>query len=417
MLAVEGLVFVTSLVATTSLGWCVRRASQYVLGSSDQPDDDDDDVESGVESGVPPRIRLMVSADLVGDEGTACTDDGFEEVDLDTAGLYNVADLRRTVAASFCEGQGGAAERAVVRRMVVQCVDEERDALVALPGSTSLRQLRQVAELIVTLRSGGAGDVGGSIETPAAGLLAQRKAQLLHRLNSSRPGRPEAKVGDVERPNGGGEGSSLVGSRIGAIEGGKISLDGLPSKLRNSIRSSRERGGEAELRREFDARNARRRADAQPPPLAPPAEGRRRDAPARAEPEAADDGSDEIDEADELEISRLAREALQTTGGARTPAVLPPPPPPPPAPPTKAGGSSTRGSFLDSPEFAAKLERRRSELEASEREQQPQQRAGEAHAQLPELVAGGVGEGGASDGGPSYMEQLAQQLSARHPFP
>ena len=71
-------------------------------------------------------IRVQVVLDDDAAEG-----DGVEEFDLALAGLRTVADVRGAMAAMYADD--GAAERALARRMVVQCLDDERGLLVALP--------------------------------------------------------------------------------------------------------------------------------------------------------------------------------------------------------------------------------------------------------------------------------------------
>ena len=72
--------------------------------------------------------------------------------------------------------------------------------------------------------------------------------------------------------------------------------------------------------------------------------------------------------------------------------------PPPP------GGPSRSGSFLDSPEFAEKLERRKRLAEKPPSPRHPPTSGSMGH--------GGLGSG-VDDGGLSYLEMLAERIAAR----
>lgn len=154
---------------------------------------------------------------------------GSEEMELDTAGLLSVGDIRATVAACYAEDEAGAAELA--RQMVVRCVDEERGLLISLPGRTPLSQLAGVHELVVQFtlaaererQRDGASEV--SVRSIGSETFAQRKAALMGSTGNSR-------AGGLSRP----------------------SLSSLPRALRGAIGAAREnaRGPSTELARRLE---------------------------------------------------------------------------------------------------------------------------------------------------------------------
>lgn len=84
------------------------------------------------------RVRVQLSAT------------GSDELELDTAGMRTVGEVRATVAACYAAGEETANELAQL--MVVRCLDEERGLLVSLPGRTPLESLGGPRELIVQVR-------------------------------------------------------------------------------------------------------------------------------------------------------------------------------------------------------------------------------------------------------------------------
>ena len=73
------------------------------------------------EGGSSSVVRILVQLAAGGPE---------EEMELDTAGLKTVGEVRATVAACYAEDEEAAAELA--RKMVVRCVDEERGKRISI---------------------------------------------------------------------------------------------------------------------------------------------------------------------------------------------------------------------------------------------------------------------------------------------
>ena len=109
-------------------------------------DDDDDDGDDDDLQAASIRVQLVLDDD-------AAEGDGVEEfAPLGSQRAVAVADVKGAMAAMYADD--GAAERALARRMVVQCLGDERGLLVALPGRTPVAQLRGADHLLVSLRGG-----------------------------------------------------------------------------------------------------------------------------------------------------------------------------------------------------------------------------------------------------------------------
>ena len=378
-----------------------------VWADDDDDDGDDDDMQAA-------SIRVQVVLDDDAAEG-----DGVEEFDLELAGLRTVADVKGAMAAMYADD--GAAERALARRMVVQCLDDERGLLVALPGRTPVAQLRGADHLLVSLRGGGApgrafgGGGGGDEEAPSAisKSLAQRKAALLSRTEY-RKERGE-RGGVVVRACDGG-GAEYRGGSDGGGSGGGGGGARLPRRVQDAIRTNKEaarqRAGPA-AGTELERKMAARRELAEGLCGSGGGGGRSRPPPPPSRRQAADDGA-------AVDTAPLRKPGEATAVGflkgaplppARAPHIPPPPPPPPPAaaaaPPTLKKGAASGGggggggdSFLGSPEFLQKLERRKTLVEESA---------------ATEVMADNRSGASGSDAGAamSYLEELAARIAAK----
>ena len=376
-LSITGCIFVLSRL------WCYRlcpHAAAKAWEAAAEEDDNDD--------GRPQRsVRLQVSSAIGGD---ALDDGEYEDMIVDVArGVRTVGDILRALTASYAHPKPDH------RELRARCLDEERDELVSLTSYTPLSALANVDELIVTLRHHASRPGARSSGAPRTGLLAERKAQLQHVANGrDGPRRPPPALGSAE----GGASAGLP--PLPSKPPSATTLGSLPRHLKSSIVGNR-------------AHNA---------------------------PHAAS----ELDQ--KLERCRMAAEGSSTNAAHRQAPMLPPPLPaiaplppplaPPPLAPPPLGGTaphaalmselasrassgkltgvacgrvpshlparkSSSGSFLESAEFSAQLERRKQLAEA-----QPSPKGAEGSA------AGGADALSAA-GGMSYLEMLAERIAAR----
>ena len=121
---------------------CCQQSADY-----DVDDEEDDAPNDGSEHELERRVlRLAV--------GFEDEDVEREQIVLDVTSLRTILDVKARLAARWCEsGASPAAEDDLTRRLLVQCVDEDMDALVCLPGRTPLAALVSVESLVVTLKA------------------------------------------------------------------------------------------------------------------------------------------------------------------------------------------------------------------------------------------------------------------------
>ena len=421
--------------------WCQRvcplvvRAWELASSAEDELHDD---------YGCMRSIRLQVSTAVGFD---ALDDTGeFEDMVVDvTRSVRTVGDVMRALAKSYPHPKPDH------RQLLACCLDEERDELVAVPSYTPLAALRHVEELIVTPRNRasqshqprGRSDADGMCR-PAS--LAQRKAQLQKQVAGAGDGRRAAGAGSsggsvARRPSGfsplaliaddEGEASCLPPLPSRPPPSTAATLGSLPRSLKSSIAGNRARNAPragTELAQKLErcrvlaegssaagnngaagnatASSCYRAAEWQAPPVLPPP------------------------------TATIPPPSLPSTAAPPPPPPPPPPlPPPRPPPPPPAGGGhsalmselasrassgtltgvagraaaarpalaaagSSSGSFLDSPEFSAQLERRKKMAEAQPSPKGAATSAADAAA-------------GSAAGGMSYLEMLAERIAAR----
>ena len=390
---VELAVFAASAVAIAALS---RLACRAVFPRAAFPwQAEADETEALTGEGRRQSLRLQVSTALHSPSAIMGVDE-FEDMVMElTPDVRTVGDVKKALVASLSDSPDAVSDH---REVLVHCLDEERDLLVVLPSHTPLSALANVEELIVTERASATAAVAGQhafggrevnpASIPPPGLLAQRKAALLaaSSLYGSRgngtSGRRHPARGDEESA-GSGSYQHLPPSKPPTA----ATLGSMPRHIQTNIARTRETNA-PRASSELEAKLERRRVAAESTPALPPP--------------------------------------------GRMPQCAPPPPPPPPPPQVGASSHSAlmselasrtssgnllsavrnaspdlqaraapsrSGSFLDSPEFTQKLERRKQLAES-----QPSPK----HA-----TGGGAAETGTDAGGMSYLDMLAERIAAR----
>ena len=305
-------------------------------------------------------LKLQVATALNQSNLQDADDDGtFEEMVMELQPrVRTIDDLTKALAASYAQYGEKPPNH---RTMLIHCLDEERDELVALPGKTPLSAISNVDELIVTMRGSASnagqackrhraanGNSAASAPPPGPG-IAQRKADLLRASTGS---------------NAGGGSSCSCSCADGRLPA--------PATLA-SLQRNREQ--------------QRKPAPALPPPTLPsiPPPPPPPVPPSKQAPPAPIFSSGQHNAL----MSELASRQASGSSGLVAGGSSGRPPPPPPA---------KSGSFLDSTEFQSKLERRKQMADATEQE--------------PRQIGGSSTEAIVEDG-LSYLDQLAAKIAAR----
>ena len=152
-------------------------------------EDFDDDLEAGAEAEA---VDGVVRVQLALDTKTELVEEGPEEIELELAGLRNVADVKATIASMYAVP---GAELELATLLVVQCFDEERGLTVSLPSRTPIAQLLGVEQLVVAQRGSSAdGAPDDERRSQVGSTVAARKAQLLGQARAHTGLRPPCRT-------------------------------------------------------------------------------------------------------------------------------------------------------------------------------------------------------------------------------